>query len=94
MRTTKAQLELLQAIADGSVERHYPIGMVSSYDELDRGPGERPRRRTVTARVAKLEADGLVKLLAADNPLTYKASRRWDVTPAGRMLLEAIRVEP
>lgn len=94
MRVTKAQLELLQAVADGAVYRHYPIGMVPSLDDLDRGPGCRPRRSTVTARVAKLADAGLVQLQPADNPRTFKASRRWDVTPAGRQLLDAIRVEP
>ncbi|HVE28018.1 MAG TPA: hypothetical protein VNC22_21580 [Sporichthya sp.] len=89
MRLTKARLDLLQAVADGAVTRYYPLGMVAGEDSWDRGPGTTGHRfRRVSARVELLQRDGLVKLLPADKP-DYKASRRWDITPAGRMFLEA-----
>lgn len=89
MNPTRARLDLLQAIADGAVRRHYSLGMVAPNDSWDRGRGVDGRRyRIVTARMDLLERDGLVKLLPPDKP-HYRASRRWDLTAAGRMFLEA-----
>jgi hypothetical protein len=92
MNPTKARLDLLQAIADGAVQRRYPILPEPHYDEWDLGPGVRPagtsRRRKVTSRVEEFEAAGYVKLLPRAEDGHYKDPRRWDLTPAGRMFLE------
>lgn len=89
MKPTKARLDLLQAIADGAVEQHYPLLPDPHYDTWDQGPGQRPRWRKVTGRVAELHNGGYIKLLARVEGEHYKAPRGWDLTPAGRMYLEA-----
>lgn len=89
MKPTKARLDLLQAIADGAVEQHYPILPAPHYDAWDHGPGQRPRYRKVTSRVGELCDAGYIKLLARVEGEHYKTPRRWDVTPAGRMFLDA-----
>lgn len=88
MNPTKARLALLQAIADGAVERRYPMLPDSPYDEWDRGPGlGSARRRKVTSRVDELETADFVRLLPRPFGAHYKESRRWDLTTAGRTFL-------
>lgn len=78
---TKARLALLQAIDDGAVRHHIPFRYGHFYDEWG--------HRKVTARVNELYHAGWVRL--ADREPDVRWSRRWELTDAGRAVLEAHR---
>jgi hypothetical protein len=97
LRITDRRRELLQAVAAGAVQEHYPLGSAPSYSEWDRGLGwphsstssawsrGRSRCLTVTADVRRLADAGLVRLAPSSG---YMSSRRWETTGNGRSVLD------
>jgi hypothetical protein len=79
---TKTRLRLLRHVAAGLVKES-PYGRHESYDG-----GESLRK--VTGRVDELSRAGLVTLKPADRPTgsTFAPWRVWDVTDAGRAVLD------
>lgn len=83
---TAKRLALLDAVADGRVKEHYPIGPDPIYSMMDRGEGASwppSRWARVTAEIVKLNRAGLVAL-DLDRPRRfYKESRVWLITELG-----------
>jgi hypothetical protein len=91
LKLTQTRLELLAAIDDGYVTQHYPLLPEPTYDQWDRGPGAKGRRRcVVTANVAQLAAEGYVRL-GERRDSWYKSPRYWELTDAGRAVLVEAR---
>lgn len=87
---TKTRLALLQAVADGAVAEHYPLLPAGPYSLLDRGPGEGPRWRKVTAAVDEQRRADWIRIGEQEYPGgQYKSPRRWEITALGREVLEA-----
>lgn len=88
---TKTRLALLQDVADGVVSEHYPFHRHSPpYTDVDRGLGASPRWVKVTARIEEMRRAGWVET-PASNGFSMRLSSRWQLTDAGRAVLEANR---
>lgn len=91
---TKTRLALLQAVADGAVTEHYPLGVAPHYSTWDLGPSGAhgvygSRYKTVTAGVREQRKAGWIRLGEPEDPTWYKSARRWEITDLGREVLEA-----
>lgn len=86
---TKTRLALLQAVADGAVERD-GLGL-DLWDDIDR----QPRTIRVTARITELEYAGWVRLTTA---LRSRSGERlpqlWELTTTGRDILHGYGDSP
>lgn len=92
LHATKTRLALLQAVADGAVSEHYPLLPDPAYSIWDLGPPARhglvsTRYRKATAGVAEQEKAGWIRLGERDDPSWHKSPRRWEITDAGREVL-------
>ena len=90
LKKTPARLELLQAVADGAVTQHWPLGGGPAYSVLDHGPtgwasrGLVRRYQRVTAAMRDLRR----RELADTPPMAWGGSSSlWHLTDAGRDLL-------
>lgn len=90
IKVSLRQLMVLQAVQNGMVKQHFPIGMKDPiYSEMDMGPGTKPRRyMKITATTRALEHADLIWLAPPEQEFHYKASRVWRLTDAGAEVLK------
>lgn len=88
IRLSPRQWEVLQAVQDGRVWEHYPLGVKEPvYSDMDMGTQRHsgPRYKQVTAAVRILDKNGLVTL--SKEEARFRAARKWIMTPDGEALL-------
>jgi hypothetical protein len=81
LRLTRARLKVLQAVADGDVWQRYSWVVDGQYVNDWLG-------RRVNARCAEMERVGWIRLLPREPDAHNRAARRWQITPAGRFVLD------
>ncbi len=86
MNLTKKRIELLQAVADGSICDRYSIGdgWIAVWDH---GPGSGRRFTSPTAAIWLLHNNGLIAV--GPRPADWHSDRLWELTDEGRKALEA-----
>lgn len=89
LHPTPTRLALLQAVDDGEVWEHYPMLPDPSYSTWK--PSDSRLSSRVTARIEELRRAGWVSLLRRSEGAHWKAPRQWDLTDAGRSVLQAGR---
>lgn len=82
------QWEVLQAVQEGRVWEHYPLGVKEAiYSDMDMGSQRQsgPRYKQVTAAVRVLDKNGLVEI--SKEEARFRAARKWIITSDGEALL-------
>lgn len=83
LKPTPTRIALLKAVAVTTVIHYRGTGHDPDYSVISGSPD----RRKVTAQMRQLESAGWVRLGSPEWP-SYYAPRRWEITNAGKKVLE------